>query len=315
MAGMPVRRPAAALCLEPYPRRPSIRPPGIKLYLNGKLVGEKAVPGRPSSRPAVDAWIGRNQTPLGLSEEIQVVAPVAFSFDGIIDEVRIYDAALGRAEAEAAPRRGCSRPARRRSGPPVLPLGTQRAGPLRGLLHAAPVRRRMGESLACRRRRRRRRPLRRDAEPAGLLARHELHPRLGHRERHLVHQRVLRDPGRRRWRRAPSPWPTSRPVSRIPGSSRATTPGSSSSGATRRSAVNYDLVNVDPLTGWGDWVEETYTVYPDGTCVRKIKVWSSKPRVDPAEGKEWNNFRQYHEAIIINPPGTAPRGQHRSRTR
>ncbi|MCX6574670.1 MAG: hypothetical protein NTX99_11880, partial [Candidatus Aminicenantes bacterium] len=61
-------------------------------------------------------------------------------------------------------------------------------------------------------------------------------------------------------------------------------------------SVNDDLVNIDPLTGWGDWVEETYTVYPDGSCVRKIRVWSSKPRLDPAEGKEWNNFRQYHEA-------------------
>jgi len=71
-------------------------------------------------------------------------------------------------------------------------------------------------------------------------------------------------------------------------------------------SVNYDLVNIDPLTGWGDWVEETYAVYPDGSCVRKIRVWSSKPRLDPAEGKEWNNFRQYHEAIIINPPGTRP---------
>jgi hypothetical protein len=71
-------------------------------------------------------------------------------------------------------------------------------------------------------------------------------------------------------------------------------------------SVNYDLVNPDPLTGWGDWVEETYTVYPDGSCVRKIRVWSSKPRLDPSEGREWNNFRQYHEAIIINPPGTRP---------
>ena len=71
-------------------------------------------------------------------------------------------------------------------------------------------------------------------------------------------------------------------------------------------SVHYELVNVDPLTGWGDWVEETYTVYPEGSCVRKIKVWSSKPRLDPSEGREWSNFRQYHEAIVINPPGTRP---------
>jgi len=71
-------------------------------------------------------------------------------------------------------------------------------------------------------------------------------------------------------------------------------------------SVNYDLVHVDPLTGWGDWVEEYYTVYPDGTCVRKIKVWSSSPRVNPDEGSGLENFRQFHEAIIINPPGTRP---------
>src|SRR4030042_102490 len=75
---------------------------GLKLYLNGKLVGEKAASGPPRFAPEVDAWIGRNQTPLGLSEEIRAVAPVAFSFDGIIDEVRIYDVALTPSEAAAA---------------------------------------------------------------------------------------------------------------------------------------------------------------------------------------------------------------------
>ncbi|MCJ7589465.1 MAG: LamG domain-containing protein, partial [Candidatus Aminicenantes bacterium] len=67
---------------------------GLRLYLNGQLVGEKAASGPPRFAPEVDVWIGHNQTPLGLSEEIRVVAPVAFSFDGIIDDVRIYDAAL-----------------------------------------------------------------------------------------------------------------------------------------------------------------------------------------------------------------------------
>jgi hypothetical protein len=71
-------------------------------------------------------------------------------------------------------------------------------------------------------------------------------------------------------------------------------------------ALNYDLVHVDQLTGWGDWVEETFTVYPDGICIRKIRVWSSNPRVDPNLGLDLGNFRQFHEAIIINPPGTRP---------
>jgi len=75
---------------------------GIKLYLNGRLVGEMKTPGAPRFAPEADVWVGRNQTPLGLSEEIKVVAPVAFSFDGIIDEIRIYDRVLDAGEPAAA---------------------------------------------------------------------------------------------------------------------------------------------------------------------------------------------------------------------
>ncbi|MCK7531981.1 MAG: hypothetical protein MZV63_13640 [Marinilabiliales bacterium] len=173
----------------------SIRPPGIKLYLNGKLVGEK------SRRRAARLRAG--------GRRLDRAQPDA-SRSQRGDPGRRAGGLLVRRDHRRGPdlrRRPGSRPRpRRRSprltpsgpsplGPPVLPVGTERAGPLRGLLHAAPVRRGMGESLARRRRRRRRGPFRRDAEPARLLARHELHPRLGHRERHLVHQRILRDPG------------------------------------------------------------------------------------------------------------------------
>ena len=78
-------------------------------------------------------------------------------------------------------------------------------------------------------------------------------------------------------------------------------------------SVHYDLVNVDPLTGWGDWVEETYTVYPDGTCVRKIKVWSSNPRVDPAEGKGLEQFPPVPRGHHHQSARHAPRGQHQDR--
>ncbi len=206
--------------------------------------------GPPAFAPDVDLWIGRNETPLGLSEEIRVVAPVAFSFDGIIDEVRIYDRALAR-------RRGRRRLTRLApSGPPplrppVLPAGPK--GP--GRFGAYYTRLRYAEEWE--------NPWRvgdaadvvvrfdETAEPAGLLARHKLHPGLDHGERDLVHQRILRDPGPGPCRRAPSPWPTSRPGSRMPGSWKATTPGSSSSGATPRSPSNYDLVSRRPADGLG----------------------------------------------------------------
>lgn len=39
--------------------------------------------------------------------------------------------------------------------------------------------------------------------------------------------------------------------------------------------VNLKFPFQDSETGWGDWSEETYTFYPDGTGVRKMVVWSS----------------------------------------
>jgi Concanavalin A-like lectin/glucanases superfamily len=54
--------------------------------------------------------------------------------------------------------------------------------------------------------------------------------------------------------------------------------------------------NPDPITGWADWADEYYTVYPDGVAARKQVAWTT-------------NFAAWHEfqeTIIINPPGTRP---------
>jgi hypothetical protein len=56
------------------------------------------------------------------------------------------------------------------------------------------------------------------------------------------------------------------------------------------------IAKTDPLTGWGDWSDEYYTIYPDGVGLRKIHLWSSQP-TEP---------HQFQEAIILNPPGTRP---------
>lgn len=52
----------------------------------------------------------------------------------------------------------------------------------------------------------------------------------------------------------------------------------------------------DPYTGWFDWADEYYTVYPDAVAVRKQVLWSSALN----EGHEWQ------ETIVINQPGTRP---------
>ena len=47
--------------------------------------------------------------------------------------------------------------------------------------------------------------------------------------------------------------------------------------------VNQQFPYQDPETQWGDWSEETYVFYPDGTGVRKMVVWSS----NLADWYEW----------------------------
>ena len=58
----------------------------------------------------------------------------------------------------------------------------------------------------------------------------------------------------------------------------------------------YNLAKVDELTGWGDWTDEVYTIYPDMVAVRKVTLHSSQP----AAPHEW------HEGIIVMGPGQRP---------
>jgi hypothetical protein len=76
------------------------------------------------------------------------------------------------------------------------------------------------------------------------------------------------------------------------------------------SFIDYTIAFTDESTGWGDWVDEYYTIYPDGSCIRKITCWSS---VSYSEG--WGEgfdtsqgvlFRQYDESIIFFQAGTKP---------
>jgi len=52
----------------------------------------------------------------------------------------------------------------------------------------------------------------------------------------------------------------------------------------------------DPETGWGDWVEETYYIYPDMTGIRDNTLYSNAPRAQ----HEWQ------ESIMVMGPGQRP---------
>ncbi len=277
---------------------------GIRLYCNGKLVGTKALVGTPTYAPAVDVWVGRNHTPLGLSHEVKVVAPVAFSFNGLLDEVYVHDGAASAADAATAFARLAPR-LPTPLAPPVMPAGPK--GP--GRFGAYYTRLRFADEWE--------KPWR-VGDAADVVVRFDQMPTrlvfwrgtsyiaawvtengiwytnefyetqsdpmetsaepMADKQARFSYAKILESTDARvvvLWRYSPV-------------------------------TVNYEQVHVDPLTGWGDWVEETYTVYPDGSCLRKVQVWSSSPHVVKGKGPGTNGFRQYHEAIIINPPGTRP---------
>ncbi|MHC4214951.1 MAG: LamG domain-containing protein, partial [Planctomycetota bacterium] len=52
--------------------------------------------------------------------------------------------------------------------------------------------------------------------------------------------------------------------------------------------INYELIHEDPLTGWGDWCDEYLTIYPDGVAARKLIHWCSE--LDKGHSYEQDNF-------------------------
>ena len=60
--------------------------------------------------------------------------------------------------------------------------------------------------------------------------------------------------------------------------------------------LKYNLAYIDKQSGWGDWVDEYYTIYPDAVGVREATLYTSAP----------GDWIEYQESIVINQPGTRP---------
>jgi hypothetical protein len=63
--------------------------------------------------------------------------------------------------------------------------------------------------------------------------------------------------------------------------------------------VTYKLAHIDQRTGWGDWTDEIFTIWPDGVAVRKI-ILHSTVIDNPRFWHEW------HESIVVMGPGQTP---------
>jgi hypothetical protein len=59
----------------------------------------------------------------------------------------------------------------------------------------------------------------------------------------------------------------------------------------------YKLPYRDEMTGWADWVDEYYTIYPDSIGVRKATIHTGSPL---------EHWIEYQEGIVVNQPGTIP---------
>ncbi|MHC4343365.1 MAG: LamG domain-containing protein [Planctomycetota bacterium] len=79
---------------------------GISVYIDGKVAGKLPVKGNLASTGDIELQIGRNQQDMMMDPELlvrpRVNFPLSYSFDGIIDELKIYDRALSASQIEQA---------------------------------------------------------------------------------------------------------------------------------------------------------------------------------------------------------------------
>jgi nicotinamidase-related amidase len=264
---------------------------GITLYLNGKNAGHLALTG--SLTPAnTNLWIARNAQKEPCSFEAKNI-PVHCSLDGILDEVTFHDKCLSPAEIarsftavqpasppDLTPRRLPSGPAQantfgafytplkycdewdaqwRGEGPDVVVTFDRFACRLvcwRGTSYAPCFVTEKGHWMS--------NEFIERAHVTGMGCCESM----SDKQARFSHVKILENSDARTvlfWRNAPV-------------------------------GVNYQLPFEDPETGWGDWSEETYTIYPDGVAVRKVVLWSS-------------NLTAWHEwcqSLQILHPGQRP---------
>ncbi|MHC4625286.1 MAG: LamG domain-containing protein, partial [Planctomycetota bacterium] len=107
---------------------------GITVYIDGQVAGKLPVKGSPVYAHDTELQIGRNHQEMRMDRELlvrpRVNFPIGYSFDGIIDELKIYDRALSAEQIKQA-----YQAARPKGAPPLkwrklpeLPSGPSRFG-------------------------------------------------------------------------------------------------------------------------------------------------------------------------------------------
>jgi hypothetical protein len=271
---------------------------GMAIYLNGQSVGELSLQGPLSPAEREDLVIGRVQDAVLPAQWIHPKIAVRYSFDGVLDEIRLYDRSLPSEEIAKA-YADAHAPTTDVLPWPVLPSGPPGVGHFGAYyttlkydeMWDAP--RRVGPNSDV--------VVRFDQAPIRLVfwqgtnyggdwvtennkwytdefletggkvdcpGGEDCEP-MSDKENRYSHVRILENTDARavvHWRYGLC------------------------------EVVNYACANPDPNTGWTDWADEYFTVYPDGVAVRKQVLWTSN----------FKNWHEFQETIVINGPGTRP---------
>ena len=271
---------------------------GIAIYLDGKLAGETPLQGTLIAADREDLVIGRIRDPILPAQWIHPKIPVRYSFDGILDELRIYDHGLtadevAKAFAEVHSPSGDVLPW------PVLPSGPPGAGKFGAFYTTLQYDELWDEP-------------RRVATDSDVVVRFDQSPI------RMVFWQGTNYGGD--WVTENNKWYTDEFVET---GGKIDCPGGEdcepmSDKENRYShvriientdaravvhwhyglceVVDYSCANPDPITGWTDSADEYFTIYPDGMAVRKQVLWTSN----------FKNWHEFQESIVIIGPGQRP---------
>jgi hypothetical protein len=271
---------------------------GLKIYVNGQVAGELAAQGAFVPADDQDLLIGRVRDATLPSEWIHPKFPVWYSFDGVLDELQIYDRCLSSAEV-AGEYGKVHTPSADALPWPKLPSGPPGPGRF-GAYYTDLKFDEMWDTP------------RRVGPDSNVVIRFDQLP-----IRFVFWQGTNYIPA---WVTENGKWYTDEfmETGGSPGCPLGEDCEPMSDKQNRYSHVRilestdartvihwryglceveqYVCANPDPYTGWTDWADEYYAIYPDGIAARKGTVWSSN----------LGRGREFQETIVINPPGTRP---------
>lgn len=273
---------------------------GLSIFVNGSLAGELAVQGTMSPPDDEQLIVGRVREETLPALWLHPKLPVWYSFDGLIDELSIYNQSL--TSQQVTKQYSALRPANLNALPwPVFPSGPPGPGPF-GAYYATLKYDELWEAP------------RRVGRDSDVVVRFDDLP-----IRFVFWQGTNYIPA---WVTENGKWYTDafmetwgrgcpygedcEPMSdrqnrythvRILESSPARAVVHFRYGLCE--VEQYICANPDEATGWPDWADEYYTIYPDGSAVRKQVMWTSKFAQE-------RTGREFQESIVIDTPGTRP---------